>query len=161
MISIRPALEADQDQILQIVNLIIAAGDAYYFEAPFSHADLERWLAAHTACFIAAEGTSILGGYLLRPNYPGRGSHIANASYFVAPVARGRGIGRLLGEHSLAEARRLGFAALQFNAVVSSNAAAVKLWESLGFRIIGASPSAFRRADGTLVDLLIMHRLLE
>jgi L-amino acid N-acyltransferase YncA len=159
--TLRPALPADEAQILEIVSAVITSGDAFLYEHPFSPADLRAWLASHAACFVAADDGRIAGGYVLRPNHPGRGSHVANASYFVSPAARGQGIGRLLGEHSLAEARRLGFRAMQFNAVVSTNRAAVALWTSLGFRIIGTSPGAFRLPDGHIVDLHIMHRSLD
>jgi L-amino acid N-acyltransferase YncA len=161
MHKIRPAARGDEPALLQIVNAVITAGDAFMYDAPFSPEDFRNWLEAHTACLVAEEGGVIVGAYVLRPNHPGRGSHVANASYFVAPGARGRGIGRLLGEHSLQQARQHGFHAMQFNAVVSTNAAAVRLWQSLGFEIIGTGPSAFRRADGLLVDLHIMHRKLE
>jgi ribosomal protein S18 acetylase RimI-like enzyme len=91
-------------------------------------------------------------------NRTGLGDHVANASFMVAPEAHGRGIGRLLGEHCLDEARRRGFAAMQFNFVVSTNAAAVALWKKLGFAIVGTLPRAFRHARLGLVDAYVMHR---
>ena len=97
---------------------------------------------------------------MIKPNYHGRGSHVANATYMVKSEWRGRGIGRKLGEHSLAAARELGYLAMQFNAVVSSNEVAVKLWQRLGFSIIGTVPKGFQEARMGLVDLYIMHRFL-
>ncbi|HEY2786177.1 MAG TPA: GNAT family N-acetyltransferase, partial [Fimbriiglobus sp.] len=87
-----------------------------------------------------------------------RGSHVANAGFMVAPDARGRGVGRAMGEFILAEARRLGFAGMQFNFVVSTNAAAVALWNDLGFRAIGTVPRGFRHAALGPVDVLVMYR---
>ncbi|MEI4878363.1 GNAT family N-acetyltransferase, partial [Klebsiella pneumoniae] len=85
----------------------------------------------------------VLGTAKMGPNRPGPGAHVATASFMVTEEARGRGIGRALGEYVLAWARTQGYAAMQFNAVVESNAAAVRLWQSLGFRIIGTVPEAF------------------
>src|SRR5207248_134381 len=94
----------------------------------------------------------------LRPNHPGRGAHVATASYMVAPAARGLKVGRRLGEHSLEEARRLGFRAIQFNCVVRTNEPAVRLWKSLGFEIVGTLPEAFDHPTHGYVDAFVMHR---
>ena len=89
----------------------------------------------------------------------GLGSHIANASYMVHPDAQGKGIGRQLGEHSLKMAKSLGFLAMQFNIVISTNKPAIRLWEKLGFEIIGTTPNGYRSANG-LVDTYIMYKSL-
>ena len=118
------------------------------------------YLASYRVAFCAELSGRIVGGYVLRPNQPGRGSHVANATYLVSADARGHGVGKQLGEHSIAEARRVGFTAIQFNAVVSTNSGAITLWKKLGFDIIGVVPSGYRRGDGRFVDLLILHRKL-
>jgi ribosomal protein S18 acetylase RimI-like enzyme len=94
------------------------------------------------------------------PNHPNRGAHIANASFMVDPAAQGRGIGRQLGERVLGLAREAGFMGMQFNAVVETNHAAVKLWQSLGFRIMATIPGAFRSEQHGYVGLHIMFRSL-
>ena len=91
------------------------------------------------------------------PNRPGRGAHVATGSFMVADAARGRGVGRALGEHVVAWARDAGYRGIQFNAVVETNTSAVRLWRSLGFVVIGTVPGAFRRADGSYVGLHVMH----
>ncbi|MBX3358535.1 MAG: GNAT family N-acetyltransferase [Phycisphaeraceae bacterium] len=158
MIEIRPYLDSDREPLRAIFNHIVDRGDAFVYDAPLSASDFAGYLAAFTAAYVAVHDGRVVGGYVLRPNQPGRGSHTANAAYMVAPDSRGLGLGRRLGEHSLAEARRLGFAAMQFNAVVGTNTHAVALWQGLGFTIIGTLPRAFRHADGRLVDLHVMHR---
>src|SRR5262249_21744099 len=102
----------------------------------------------------------IAGTYIVRPNQPGLGSHVANAAFMVSPDARGLGAGRRMGEHCLAEASRLGFRAMQFNFVVSTNEVAVRLWQSLGFRIVGTLSKAFRHARLGFVDAYVMFREL-
>jgi ribosomal protein S18 acetylase RimI-like enzyme len=109
---------------------------------------------------VAESGGRVVGTYLLRPNRPGLGSHVANAAFMVSPSARGLGVGRAMGEHCLAEARRLGYRAMQFNFVVSTNEAAVKLWQRLGFRIAGTLPGAFRHRTRGFVDAYVMFRTL-
>jgi ribosomal protein S18 acetylase RimI-like enzyme len=107
-----------------------------------------------------SRATPIVGTYILRPNQSGPGSHVANAAFMVAPDARGMGIGRKMGEHSLSEARRIGFRAMQFNFVVSTNASAIRLWQQLGFKIIGTLPGAFRHPEKGYVDVYVMYRSL-
>ena len=123
----------------------------------------KMWLLDPAASYVAYSSVTgeLLGAYLLKPNYEGRGSHVANATYMVGRRQRGQGIGRLLGEHSIAQARQSGYRAMQFNAVVSANTAAVRLWEELGFARIGTVPQGFRLPDGSYSDLYIMYRTLE
>ena len=89
---------------------------------------------------------------MLKANQPGFGSHVANAGFMVSPQARGTGIGRRLGEHALDEARRLGFRAMQFNFVASTNVPAIALWQRLEFAIVGTLQAAFRHREKGYVD---------
>ena len=101
-----------------------------------------------------------VGTYILRPNQSGPGSHVANAGFMVAPEAQGHGVGRAMGEHCLTTAAELGFRAMQFNFVVSTNTHAVKLWQQLAFRIVGTLPGAFRHPTAGFVDVFVMFREL-
>jgi GNAT superfamily N-acetyltransferase len=92
------------------------------------------------------------------PNRPGRGAHIATASFMVSPDAQGRGVGRKLGEYAVQWAREAGYAGMQFNAVVETNVAAVGLWKALGFEITGTIPEAFDSASHGRVGLHVMHQ---
>jgi ribosomal protein S18 acetylase RimI-like enzyme len=78
----------------------------------------------------------------------------------VPASSRGKGIGRAMAEHCLSEARRFGFRAMQFNFVVSTNELAVRLWQRLGFKIVGTLPDAFRHPTEGYVDVYIMFRSL-
>jgi GNAT superfamily N-acetyltransferase len=102
----------------------------------------------------------VFGTAKMGPNRPGPGSHVSTASFMVASNARGRGVGRALGEYALSWAREQGYAAMQFNAVVESNHVAVRLWQTLGFRIIGTVPEAFEHPTLGRVGLHVMHRRL-
>jgi GNAT superfamily N-acetyltransferase len=103
----------------------------------------------------------VLGSAKAGPNRPGRGAHVATASFMVDPAHAGRGVGRALGEHVVAWASAAGFRAMQFNAVVETNSAAVALWQSLGFRVLTTVPEAFDHAEHGLVGLHVMHRRLQ
>lgn len=107
---------------------------------------------------VAADDDVVLGTATMTSNRPGRGSHIATGSFMVSPSARGRGVGRALGEHVVQWATTGGYCGIQFNAVVENNVAAVSLWQSLGFGIIGTVPGAFRHADDGYVGLHVMFR---
>jgi len=158
---IRPAAADDWPAIWHLFRAVAAAGDAFaYDEATPEAVARKLWFDPPAVCFVANDGGTLAGTYFLRPNQPGRGSHVANAGYMVASTHRGRGAAHAMGEHSLDEARRLGYRAVQFNYVVSSNEAAIKAWERLGFKVIGRVPQAFRHISLGLVDVLIFHRLI-
>ncbi len=118
------------------------------------------WFGQKRRCYVAVSDERIVGTYILNANQQGLGSHVANAGFMVAPSAQGRGIGRAMGEHCLREAERLGFRAMQFNFVVSTNETALRLWRDLGFRIVGRLPGAFRHVRRGFVDVYVMYRRL-
>jgi GNAT superfamily N-acetyltransferase len=109
---------------------------------------------------VAVDSGAIIGTAEIHPNQPAAGSHVANAGFMVAPSAAGRGVGRALAHRVLEIAAEDGYLAMQFNAVVETNAPAIRLWEKLGFKIIATIPEAFRHPDHGLVGLHIMHRFL-
>jgi GNAT superfamily N-acetyltransferase len=121
---------------------------------------LAYWFRTDTHTYVAENDKRVAGTYILRANQPGPGSHVANAAFMVAPDARGLGVGRKMGEHCLTEARQLGFRAMQFNFVVSTNTFAVRLWQQLGFKIVGTLPGAFRHPREGYVDVYVMFRSL-
>lgn len=170
MVEIRPATEADKPAVWQIIKAVIAGGDTYTFapDAPESEM-LAFWFSPEKHVYVAmseppasAGGRSgeVLGTYWLKANQPGLGDHVGNGGYMVSPDAKGRGIGKLMAEHSIEEARRLGFHAIQFNFVVKSNTAAVNLWKSVGFEVIGEIPDAIRHSQNGLTNAYIMYRKL-
>ena len=161
VLNIRKATDADRDAIWDIFHDVVAAGDTYVFDPNTSRDEaLAYWFRADTHTYVAEEDRQVVGSYILKANQPGLGAHVANAGYMVAPSARGLGVGRKMGEHSLIEARRLGFRAMQFNFVVSTNESAVHLWQELGFKIAGTLPGAFRHAEKGFVDVYVMFRSL-
>lgn len=156
---IRPAIEADHEAIWQILMPTIRAGETYPLARDLNRAEaLDYWFSAGHDVFVADEA-GIGGTYYLRANQRGGGAHVANCGYMVAPEARGRGIGRLMCEHSLDRARERGFLAMQFNFVVSTNPA-VQLWQACGFAIVGRLPGAFQHPQHGRVDALVMFREL-
>ena len=158
---IRPATEADHDAIWNIFHEVVAAGDTYGLDPNISREDaLSYWFAPGTHTYVAEVDGRINGTYILRPNQSGGGSHVANAGFMVAASARGQGIGRTMAEHCLNEARRVGFHAMQFNFVISTNTGAIGLWKELGFEIAGTLPGAFRHPGKGYVDVYVMYRSL-
>lgn len=156
---IRSATEADCDAVWAVIESHIRAGETFAFPRGWSRKEaLAYWFAPHHKVLVAEEEGTVLGSYYLRANQLGAGDHVGNAGYATLPSASGRGVARTMGEHSLEEAKRQGFTAMQFNIVVGSNARAVALWEGLGFRILGTLPGAFRHPSLGPVDAYVMWR---
>jgi len=159
---IRKASIRDHDDIWYIIQSVIKSGETYVFD-PESDREkmLEYWCAPDASVYVATDQAgTIAGTYVIRDNRPDLGSHVANGSYMVSPIFEGKGIGRLMGKHSIEEAKNMGYQAMQFNYVVSTNERAVKLWESLGFKIVGEVPEAFNHHRLGLVPVYIMYRKL-
>ncbi|MFN8354435.1 MAG: GNAT family N-acetyltransferase [Spirosomataceae bacterium] len=159
MLTIRKAEPADDDQIWSIIQAVISKGDTYAF-APDSSREkmLGYWCGPDRHTYVATIDDEIVGTFVLKDNQPDLGSHIANGSYMVAERASGQGIGKAMGEFSIAEAKRLGYKAMQFNIVIKSNVRAVQLWQKLGFDIIGEIPEAFNHQQNGLTNAYIMYR---
>jgi len=160
-IDIREIRAVQFDRAWPIFQSVVAGGDTYSY-APDTSLEQARqmWTTAPTRCFLASSDGEPVGCYMLRPNQPGLGNHVANAGYMVAERARGHGLAGRMCEHSMEVARAAGFVAMQFNYVVSSNSVAVRLWQKHGFAIVGTVPKAFRHAQLGLVDIHVMHRFL-
>jgi GNAT superfamily N-acetyltransferase len=160
---IRDATDDDWPQIWPFMRQIVTAGDTYAYDPQMDEATARQlWMVGPPGRTVVAvqEGGTVVGTAGMYANRPGPGSHVASASFMVDPVAAGRGVGRALGEEVLAWARATGFRAIQFNAVVETNARAVTLWRSLGFEIIGTVPEAFHHPTDGYVGLHIMYRRL-
>ena len=158
---IRKAIPEDFPKMLPIFREVIEGGDTYDFEETASERDaFDYWFGKGVESFVMEEGGQVLGFYKIIANHRGRGSHVANASFMVSSKARGKGIGRKLGEDCIAQARAMGFRAIQFNFVISTNAPAMHLWKSLGFTELCRLPGAFHHKTLGYVDAVIFFREL-
>ena len=162
MIAIRPMTAADFERFWPTFHAVASAGQTYAYDPQLTFEQASHlWLDLPLHTLIAEEDGVLLGSYYLKANAAGPGAHVSNCGYMVTEAARGRGVARLMCEHSQQLARDSGFLAMQFNSVVSTNAVAVALWQKLGFEIVGRLPKAFRHTDEGLVDCLVMYKWLE
>jgi ribosomal protein S18 acetylase RimI-like enzyme len=161
MIQLRPMTPADFQAFWPTFQAIVASQDTYAYDPALTEdAARQLWLELPLHTLVAEEDGQLLGSYYLKANAAGPGSHVCNAGYMVAATARGRGVARLMCEHSQRLASEAGFLAMQFNSVVSSNEVAVALWHKLGFDSVGRLPKAYRHARLGLVDCLVMYKWL-
>ncbi|KAL2003699.1 hypothetical protein VTN02DRAFT_2730 [Thermoascus thermophilus] len=157
----------------------IERGCTYPLEEALSEeAFAEYWFGTFAVVAIAGDGNAgdllaeegggerdweklCLGTFYVKPNYPGRCSHICNAGFLTCASARGQGVGRVMGETYLEYAPRLGYKYSVFNLVFANNRASIRIWDALGFSVIGRVPGAGRlRNSEELVDALIYGRRL-
>lgn len=158
---VRPATAADAESIWCILQPMIRAGETYTLPRDMKRDDaLAYWMSADHEVFVAEESGTVVGTYYLRPNQKGGGEHVSNCGYVTAPDSTGKGVARAMCAHSMERAKTSGFRSMQFNFVVASNDRAVRLWQSLGFDIVGRIPQAFDHPTLGPVDALVMHRLL-
>jgi len=162
MTRIRPYEESDWPSVWPLLRDTFAAGDTYTFPPESPAEDIHRaWVEVPAATYVAcATDGQILGTYFIKANQPGLGSHVSNCGYVVDPKAQGKGVASLMCEHSQAQAIAMGFRAMQFNFVVSTNERAVQLWQRLGFTIVGRLPGAFNHRTLGYVDALVMYKQL-
>jgi ribosomal protein S18 acetylase RimI-like enzyme len=149
------------EEFWPVFKSVIEAQETYAFDSDMTlDQAYDLWCAKPLRSFAFIENGKVLGSYYLKANAMGPSNHICNCGYMVDERATGRGIARQLCEHSQKVAVDLGFKAMQFNSVVSSNSIAVRLWEKLGFTIIGTIPDAYRHPKLGYVDSYIMHKQL-
>ena len=153
------ATEKDFDEIWPIFHEIVSAGDTYaYPKDTTKEQALGIWLKTPRKTYIAEERNNILGTYYIKTNQAGPGSHVCNCGYMVSSKARGRGLATSMCEHSQKVAKELGYKAMQFNFVASSNEGAVRLWTKLGFETVGKLPKAFNHPSKGYIDALVMYK---
>ena len=159
---IREATEADFEAIWPIFHTIAAAGQTYGYERDIDKDQARQiWLFTPRKTFVIEENGQILGTYYLKTNQAGPGNHVCNCGYMVSAKASGRGLATKMCEHSQQVAVQLGYKAMQFNFVASSNERAVKLWNRLGFETVGCLPKAFNHPQSGYVDALVMYKWLD
>jgi L-amino acid N-acyltransferase YncA len=161
-LEIRPAVDDDWPRIHPFFAEIVERGETYAYPSGLSLEQARSlWMEQPPGrTFVALLDGEVVGSAKAGPNRPGRGAHVATASFLVDPGSSGRGIGRALGEHVLDWCAVAGFRSIQFNAVVETNVVAVRLWQSLGFTVVGTVPEAFDHPEHGLVGLHVMHRFL-
>lgn len=158
---IRKATNNDVDSVWEIFHEVIIKGDTYVFDPETKKHDLNKhWFATNMHTYVLEKNNKIWGTYILKPNQIDLGSHIANGSYMVHSNARRQGFGEAMCNHSLKEAGKLGFKAIQFNMIVSTNKPAIKLWKKLGFEIVGTIPNGFNHLTKGYIDAYIMYKKL-
>jgi ribosomal protein S18 acetylase RimI-like enzyme len=151
----------DSNAIWEILEPVIRAGETYALDRDLTREQaLAFWFSNGHEVFVADDNGQILGTYFLQANQKGGGSQVANCGYITAAAASGRGIARQMCRHSLEYAKSRGFRAMQFNFVVKTNERAVRLWESLGFKIVGTLSEAFLHPVYGYTDAYVMYRLL-
>lgn len=157
---VREYTEKDLPEMIRIWNQVVEEGVAFPQEECLDEKTGPEFFAAQSYCGVAEENGRVLGMYILHPNSIGRVGHIANASYAVDAACRGSHIGEKLVSDCLAQAKRLGFTLMQFNAVVENNIHARHLYERLGFVYVGTIPKGFRMKDGSFQNICLYYHTL-
>lgn len=157
---VRAYQKEDLPGMTMLWNEVVMAGNAFPQENPLTLEESALFFGEQSFTGVAQENGEIVGLYILHPNNIGRCGHLANASYAVSENVRGQGVGERLVKHCLNEAKVLGFKVLQFNAVVSSNVAAIRLYKKLDFVKLGTVPKGFKNAEGVYEDICLFYKQL-
>ncbi|WP_411846376.1 N-acetyltransferase family protein [Roseibacillus persicicus] len=159
---IRLFQEGDWQAVWGMLEPVFRAGQTYVYSPEITEQEARGvWVDEPRATYVVVDGGELLGTYYLKANQPGLGAHICNCGYIVSENARARGVASSMCEHSQAEAVSKGFRGMQFNLVVSTNKGAIRLWERLGFKIVGTLPGAFCHPEMGYVDAHIMFKNLK
>jgi RimJ/RimL family protein N-acetyltransferase len=157
--------ERDVEPLRRLYRVIVDEGNSYPHDRfPDQDDFMDYWFRGKSTvvAYVSdrAGASGMAGAFYLKPNWPGRAGHVANAGFIVVPDWRSKGLGWLLGTTMLAYAKQLGYRGVIFNLVFSENVVARRLWDKLGFKELGAIPGAVRKNDGTYQDSVIMFRSL-
>ena len=160
---IRNCRDDDWPQVWPILEEVFRQGETYAYSPDITEEEAHHaWIEYPAQTFVVRDDAgTILGTYYIKPNQPGLGAHVCNCGYITAPQARGKGLATTMCRHSQEQAKAMGFLAMQFNLVVSTNTGAVRLWKKLGFQEIGVLPKAFNHSRLGYVDALVLYKLLE
>ena len=158
---IKEASIQDFDLIWPIFHEVAKAGETYAFRTDTSKEEaLNIWVKTPRKTYIALDDGEVIGTYYLKTNHAGPGDHVCNCGYMVAASASGKGVATAMCEHSQTMAKELGYKAMQFNFVASTNTGAVRLWQKLGYDIVGRLPKAFNHPTKGFFDALVMYKWL-
>lgn len=158
---IRPCSVADHASVWAILKPVFQAGDTYTVDPDISCASaVQLWTGGDHTAFVAEQNGQVLGTYYIMPNQKGGGRHVCNCGFATTTTARGQGVASAMLNHALKQAGSNGYSAMQFNFVVSTNRAAIALWQRHGFDIVGQLPKAFNHPTQGLVDAYVMFRAL-
>lgn len=160
--------DEELEQVRMLLNAVIIEGTFYPQEQPLTQTEFKAYWLLGEAFVVKAvnvspqfQAQSVLAAFYIKPNFPGRCSHICNAGFIVQPQMRGQGIGRIMGETMLSRASDLGYKAVMFNLVFETNIPSIRLWESLGFQTIGRIRDAVKLDNNQTTNALIMYRQLK
>ena len=162
-----PGYDHELDQLWSIFRHVVGQGDTFAFAPSSSFATfLENWMAYEPLVAVKGHGASredrrVLGTYILKPNQPGLGDHVATAALMLCPTCQTPGLARMFGQHILATAKERNYTAIQFNYVVDTDETALRLWKGLGCQVLGTVPNGFRHARQGLTDVHILYRSLD
>ncbi|MEN8171945.1 MAG: N-acetyltransferase [Chloroflexota bacterium] len=158
---IREAIDSDFEEIWPIFDEITSAGETYAYAQDTTKEEAKKlWMHLPRKTFVIEENRKILGTYYIKTNQAGPGSHVCNCGYMVSSRERGKGLATAMCKHSQKTALELGYHAMQFNFVASSNEGAIRLWHKLGFETVGRLPKAFNHPSKGYIDALVMYKLL-
>ena len=162
MITIQSYKEEDWSEVWAIIEPVFRSGTTYAFSPEITEEETKKvWVEAPKSTYVCCdEDNNIIGTYYIKPNQPTLGSHVCNCGYIVDEKARGQGVASAMCKHSQEEAVKLGFRAMQYNLVVSTNEGAIRLWKKNDFKVVGVLPKSFNHNHLGFVDALVMYKQL-
>jgi ribosomal protein S18 acetylase RimI-like enzyme len=160
-IHIRSIENGDFPALWSMLEPVFRKGDTYAIDPDITQSDaLAYWTGPGRTVYVAELDGVVVGSFYIVANQGGGGRHVCNCGFVTGPAARKKGVASAMLSKALKDAAAMGFRAMQFNFVVSSNTTAVGLWQRAGFDIVGRLPEAFHHPEAGYVDALVMYRSL-
>lgn len=160
-LTIRHLSENEFDLVWPIFSAVIREGKTYSYDPALT---LEQgraiWFSPEKTPFVALEHDRPVGTFYLRANQLGLGNHIANGGFMVAQGECGKGIGTAMAQRMVEEARKAGYYGMQFNFIVADNERSLRIWNRLGFDIVGTVPDAFRHSEKGYMPVHVLYKKL-
>lgn len=150
--------ELDFVSLFEVLKEIIEEGQTYPQDTIDEKSFRQYFLSHNCFVFRVQETNKTVAGFYIKPNFPGRSSHLANFGLAIKSEYRGQGLGKLMVPRAIKYAKIIGYEALYTNLVFVTNPASMQVCKQNGFVEVGRLPRAGNLKGLGYTDALQLYR---